>query len=194
MLIASLIWTGVNIYQDQRAGQTASAAVHELYTDTIETAQGEHSTEIPDYVENPEIEMPKTELSGEKYIGILEIPAIGVELPIIDQWNYRNLRIAPCRYAGSAYLDDLVIAAHNYRSHFGKLRQLRIGDEVTFTDIEGNAFPYQVAEIETLPPTAVKEMKSGEWPLTLFTCTAGGQNRIAVRCEKRAERMDTCRR
>ena len=192
LIIAAFAWAGVNVYQDRTAGQSANRAAVELYLETEEMAQ--NPDEIPDYVDNPEIEMPVTELDGEKYIGMLTISAIGVRLPIIDQWNYRNLRIAPCRYSGSAYLDDLVIAAHNYRSHFGRLRQLKIGDEINFTDIEGNVFHYQVAEVETLPPTAVKEMKSGEWPLTLFTCTAGGQNRIAVRCEKWTERMEACRR
>lgn len=29
----------------------------------------------------------------------------------------------------------------------------------------------------------VDKMTSGGWSLTLFTCTVGGQSRIAVRCE-----------
>ena len=42
----------------------------------------------------------------------------------------------------------------------------------------------QGREIERLRPTAVKEMTSGDWDLTLFTCTVGGQSRVTVRCEK----------
>lgn len=62
----------------------------------------------------------------------------------------------------------MVIAGHNYSSHFGSLKNRVQGDAVTFTDMDGNVFCYQVAEIETLPPYATQEMTSGEWDLTLF--------------------------
>lgn len=75
-----------------------------------------------------------------------------------------------------------MVAGHNYRSHFGKLANLSPGDPVTFTDMEGSAFSYIVMELETLPADAVEEMTSGDWDLTLFTCTLDGQSRITVRC------------
>ena len=53
-----------------------------------------------------------------------------------------------------------------------------------FTDVDGNVYNYEVAELETLQPAAVDEMKSGEWDLTLFTCTIGGQTRVTVRCDR----------
>ena len=80
----------------------------------------------------------------------------------------------------------MVIAGHNYSGHFGTLKNLAPGDALSFTDIDGNVFSYTVVELETLPPYAVEEMTSGDWDLTLFTCTVGGQSRLAVRC-KRAE-------
>ena len=60
--------------------------------------------------------------------------------------------------------------------------ELRPGDEVRFTDTEGNAFRYTVAELETLGKYDVEEMAAGDWDLTLFTCTYGGQSRVTVRC------------
>ena len=84
---------------------------------------------------------------------------------------------------GSAYTGDLVIAAHNYISHFGNLKRLQLGDSVTFTDMEGNKFHYEVEVLETLASTAVEEMTSGKWDLSLFTCTVGGQQRVTVRCK-----------
>ncbi|MBR2949549.1 MAG: sortase [Lachnospiraceae bacterium] len=114
----------------------------------------------------------------------LEIPAYELNLPVISQWSYPKLRMAPCRYEGSAYLDNLIISAHNYNSHFGNLKNLQMGDLIVFTDMDGNVFEYRVAERETLMPTAIEEMKSGDWDLTLFTCTLGGQYRVTVRCER----------
>lgn len=126
--------------------------------------------------------MPETELDGERYIGVLELPSLSLTLPVQSQWSYPALKVSPCRYAGSAYQGDLVVAGHNYRSHFGKLANLSPGDPVTFTDMEGSTFSYTVMELETLPADAVEEMTSGDWDLTLFTCTLDGQSRITVRC------------
>lgn len=114
----------------------------------------------------------------------MSIPSLELDLPVISEWSYSRLKVAPCRYKGSAYLGDLIIAAHNYTSHFGMLKRLSEGDEITFTDMDGNTFRYEVVILETLEPTAMKEMESGGWDLTLFTCTVGGAYRMTVRCEQ----------
>ena len=116
------------------------------------------------------------------YYSTISFPALGLELPVMSQWSYPNLKIAPCRYQGSAYTGDLIIAGHNYRTHFGPLKNLRVGDAVLFTDADGNQFRYTVAQVENLAKTAVEEMAAGDWDLTLFTCTLGGQTRVTVRC------------
>ena len=85
---------------------------------------------------------------------------------------------------GSAYTDDLIIAAHNYTRHFGNLKNLEPGDRIIFTDVDGNVFSYEVILRETLMPTAIEEMESGDWDLTLFTCTIGGAYRVTVRCQR----------
>jgi sortase A len=137
---------------------------------------------VPIYVSNPEIEMPTIEIEGNAYIGWLDIPSLSLSLPVMSQWSYANLNIAPCRYSGSAYLDNLVIAAHNYKSHFRNIKNLTAGDQVCFTDADGNVFTYEVAEVEQLSPTEVEAMEQSGYPLTLFTCTVGGSFRVAVRC------------
>ena len=105
----------------------------------------------------------------------------------MSQWSYPKLRIAPCRYAGSAYQGNLILSAHNYSSHFGQIGTLQAGDRVTFTDVDGNVFLYSVAKIQILQPGDVEEMLSGGWALTLFTCTLGGRTRVTVRCEEAAD-------
>jgi sortase A len=170
---AALFLTIFNIYQDYKSGQSASVVLAQLDT-TADTAQTtEDASDMP------------TELIGDyEYIGELTIPALDLQLPIISQWNYKALKIAPCRYTGSVYTDDLIIAAHNYTTHFGRLKELSIGDEVDFTDLNGETFVYKVAQKEILKPNAVEEMESDEWDLTLFTCTIGGKSRVTIRCEK----------
>ena len=53
---------------------------------------------------------------------------------------------------------------------------------MNFTDIDGNIFEYEAAEIQELEPTAIEEMTDSGWDLSLFTCTLGGQTRLTVRC------------
>lgn len=139
---------------------------------------------LPNYLKDPQMEMPVQPIDGYDYIGILRIPELELELPIMSQWSYKQLKIAPCRYTGSAYLNNMTICAHNYSSHFGGLKNLSIGDEVSFTDMDGNKFFYRVAELETLQPSAIEEMTNSPWDLTLFTCTLGGKTRVTVRCER----------
>ena len=76
-----------------------------------------------------------------------------------------------------------MIAGHNYASHFGTIKNLEEEDAVIFTDMDGNRFTYRVVEQEILRPSATEEMETGDWDLTLFTCTVGAQNRVTVRCE-----------
>ena len=173
-----------NLYYSSRALKSVNQIIEQM--DELEE-QELQVNEIPDYLLNPKMDMPEQEIDGQRYIGKLTIPGYGLDLPIISQWSYPNLKVAPCRYQGSAYQNNLIIAAHNYDSHFGKLKNIPINEEVLFTDIDGNIFRYQVAEKEVLKDTAIDEMKAGEWDLTLFTCTVGGANRMTIRCQQIAE-------
>ncbi len=123
-------------------------------------------------------------VDGHDYIGYLMIPKLRIEMPIMSQWSMENLRITPCRYTGSVGGDDLVLMGHNYDRGFGQLPQIEVGDEVYFRDVNGFATTYKVVAMDILAATSVEEMVSGEYDMTLFTCTYGGQNRLTVRCEK----------
>ena len=78
--------------------------------------------------------------------------------------SYPRLKIAPCRQFGSSRTDDLVIAAHNYESHFGKLTSLTAGDSVTFTDMDGIVNEYVVNKVEVLDPHSVEEVNTAATP------------------------------
>lgn len=188
LIAAALSLTIYNFYDGFRAGRLVGQTMEHLKEEMPEKAapESELSSEedIPYYVLYPEMEMPVQTIDGQDYIGVLNIPVLDLELPVISQWSYPGLRISPCRYNGSAYTDDLIIAAHNYSSHFGRLKNLTEDDIVTFTDVDGNAFTYTVALCEVLNPTDISGMESGGWDLTLFTCTVGGSYRVTVRCER----------
>lgn len=190
LIAAALSLTCHNIWEERQAEASASAALLQIRPELPGNepvpglSEDIQEAVIPDYLLNPEMEMPTEEIDGQEYIGVLTIPVLELELPVISKWSYSRLKIAPCRFEGSAYLNDLIIAAHNYKSHFGRLKNLLPGDAVTFTDADGHVFSYTVAETETLGKNDLEELRNGVWDLTLITCTIGGKMRVAVRCKR----------
>ena len=194
LLAAALFLAAYNRNESYQAQQQSDVVLEEMsqalaQTVPAQTVPGQtEPPELPEAMEEPLREMPVRTIHGRDYIGVLTIPALELELPVLSQWDYTNLRIAPCRYEGSVYNGSLILCAHNYSSHFGRLKNLREGDTVQFTDMDDNVYTYQVVGLETLSPTDVEGMESGDWDLTLFTCTYGGQSRVTVRCLRTAEK------
>lgn len=201
LLTAALFLAAYNTWDGIRADRSAQSANAKLQQAILEAAaSGEPAQageELPEAgfsepgsseteeagEEGPGGEMPSIELDGDFYIGVLEIPSLGLSLPIMAECDYTKLRTAPCRYSGSYYTDDLVIAGHNYPKHFSPIKWIESGSDVLFTTARGEVLAYTVDWVETMRPTEIEKMVSaGDWDLTLFTCTTGGNARCAVRC------------
>lgn len=179
LLIAAALFLSVyNEWESHEARDSARQVIAQL-CDELPTEAGEPTT-LPDVRR----EMPVKTINGRDYIGVLSIPSLELELPVISQWDYPALKVAPCRYSGSLYQDNLIICAHNYASHFGKLKELQPGDIVLFTDMDEHVVTFQMVERETLNPMDAEGMEAGDWDLTLFTCTIDGQTRVTIRFER----------
>lgn len=173
---ALTLWT-YNYTEQKHAEEASKYAVKR-----IETLSKKQQV-LPMTVEKTErLEMDEMEIDGEQYIGRLFIEDLGLELPVISQWSYERLYKAPCRYAGTVNGNDFVILAHNYIKHFAKIGTLPVGSEVKFEDIHNKTTTYSVVLIETVQPQDVEKVVSGEYDLTLLTCTYGGNSRTVVRC------------
>jgi sortase A len=185
---AALLLVLYNIAENVRAQRFSEDALEPLKEQITASADNslddKTSNDTPLYESYKDMAMPEININGVNYIGILSVPALGLELPIRGDFSYPALVTAPCRYDGSVYLDNMIVAGHNYRSHFGNLKQLKIGDEVNFTDGDGNIFEYSVSDVVQIGGTDVEEMKSGDWDMTLFTCTVSGKSRVTVRLER----------
>lgn len=178
LLLAALALTAYNLYDEKRAEKNALNALSQ-----IDTASSEQSnTEIPDYVLNPDMSMPTVSVDGEEYVGVLKIPEINLVLPVLIECDTQKLKTAPCRYQGTAYLGNMIIAGHNYKTHMKYIDSLEAGDKIFFTDTDKNIFEYEVVGTEIIDGTDVERMISGgSWNLTLFTCTYDGRKRITIR-------------
>lgn len=189
LCMAALGLTVYNFWDNYRAGVEAervAKTIIQYRKEILQNADPDEGSSV-----DPSRELPVLEIDGNRYVGTISIPSLEIELPVLENWSLDLLKVAPCRYLGSPYSSDLIICAHNYNTHFGNLKNVTPGDEVIFTDVEGNAFPYIVAELDTLPGTSVQEMESGEWDLTLFTCTLNGRSRVTVRCDSAANNDET---
>ena len=184
LIAAAFLLMVYNIWESKKAENMSEGILNQLKDGQDEDVGSDNADEKPLYEIYPDMEMPVLTIDGVDYIGILIVPSLGLELPVAGNWSYPNLRRSPCRYKGSAYSNDMIIAGHNYSRHFGGLKYLAIGEEISFRDVDGHIFQYQVDDIETIPGTAVEDMHAGEWDMTLFTCTYGGKSRVTIRCRK----------
>ncbi len=180
LVLLSVILTLYNLNRDWDAKNEDYEILSEL-DEAVEASEMYRVTDAPEFPDD----MDSVNINDVDYIGYVTIPSLGVELPVTKTWSYEKLKFAPCRYAGNVNDNNLVICAHNYRSHFGRLRRLTEGEEIRFKDVHGNVTHYQVTSSAVLAPTAIEEVTISDADLTLFTCTYGGRTRYTVQCQKR---------
>lgn len=182
LMLVALVLYGYNRYEDQHAAEQAQTVLQDLQQQIAPlTAQ---DTQEPVDLEQLQDEMPVMDIDGVEYMGYLEIPDIELSLPVQSEWSYAKLKKTPCRECGSARTNDLVIAAHNYASHFGKLGTLSNGAQVLLTDMENIRYTYTVDKIVILEPTETAAVRESDYDLVLYTCTYGGKTRIVVYCSQ----------
>lgn len=190
LLFVALFLIMFNIHQDNESGEAADLILAELKenikdnSENYTTPLAEEETEVQE-AQKEEIPVETLiEIDGNTYIGFIAIPELSLELPVMSEWSYDNLKVSPCRYKGTAVGGDLIIAAHNYQSHFGRLKEIYNGLKIYFTDGDGKVWEYEIQQVETIDGQNIAEMEFGSadtWDLTLFTCTIGGASRVTVR-------------
>ena len=195
-ILSALLLFLYNGFEDRRAGQQAESLMDDIQSAIAEetdptTKPTEIEIDITESQETLSAEMPVVMIDGYEYIGYISVPDLELELPVMAEWDYSRLKIAPCRHFGSSRTDDLVIAAHNYKTHFGSLSKLKIGAEVIFTDMEGIENRYVLMkDPETLAPDAVDAVQNSGYDLVLYTCTPGGATRVVAFCDRVTEEID----
>lgn len=197
MIMSALGLLMFNIRSSNHAGSLSQDAVQSFIEHVEEIRAEEHNTEpeITDIMPSGIYSSGKAyddnreesyfEKDGIRFCAVITVPAAETELPVSSDFSMEIMKNYPCRYSGTAAGDDLIIAAHNYDSHFGRLKNLQGGDEIYLTDAAGKVTVYTVTETEVIPGTETGDMKSGAWDLTLFTCDLSGKNRITVRCVRK---------
>lgn len=186
-IIAAAALSLHNIQTSARAADEAQRLTQSLMQQ-MQAAGTDNSTGVDPGLEDSAVDVHSAEqlelinIAGYDICGSVSIPAIDIELAVISDWTYEALNDTACRYAGT-YTDHFILMAHNYRRHFGSIKNLVAGDAVTFTTPGGRVYNYEVTAVEIWSKYELDEIVSGsDWNLTLFTCTYGGENRVVVRC------------
>jgi len=193
LILSALLLFLYNETEDRRAGQEAELLMDDIRSEIAQNPAA--SAIVPGNIENNLEEsistqslspqMPVVTIDGYDYIGYISIPELELELPVMAEWDYNRLEIAPCRHFGSLETDDLVIAAHNYTSHFGSLSEMSPGAELVFTNMDGVETNYTLmTEPQRLAADAVDAVQNSGHDLVLYTCTRGGGSRWALFCDR----------
>ena len=154
----------------------------------LSSLEEEMLSDTPGTIDEYEGVMPTRLVNGINTVGVISVPAVGIEIPVAAEWNYKNLKKSACRYSGTAEDGRLIILAHNYRQHFGSLGKAEKGDEVQFLDVNGKLYVYKITDREILGKYELDRLTDTDSDLTLFTCTYGGKKRVVVRCAKQQDK------
>ena len=183
MLGLCLVLTAMGMHLAQEQQDSAAGESAQILLEHLDLSRS--VIQIPSESVEPVADTPAMTVKtymGYDMIGAVRIPSVEVNLPVLADWSYALLDVAPCRYRGSVTGGDLILMGHNYKSHFTPLHRVSVGADVEFEDVNGQVYAYRVAEIQYLHKSEEDKLASA-YPLTLFTCTAGGQKRIVLFCE-----------
>ena len=137
------------------------------------------------------------EMNGYKVIGIVKIPKIEIEYPILDIDTYtpeetkEPMKFSIVKYWGGNVNDygNLSIAGHNNYdgTMFGKTKKLVKGDIVELTDLSKKTIQYEIYDIFVTDPNDVTILQTKDENIrevTLITCTNGNKQRLILKARE----------
>ena len=121
-------------------------------------------------------------------IGVINIPSINVNYPILSTYTDELLKIAPCKFHGPNpnEVGNLCIAGHNYKNSkfFSKVPTLELGDKIEITDLSGRMLTYTIYDKFIVNPDELEctsQLTNGKKEITLITCTNDNKQRHIIK-------------
>ena len=153
--------------------QQAAAYVH-----TLRTLIPESQRAVPE--ERRDNSMPALSLDGTDFVGILEMPIYGSALPVCAEWG--QIDQYPCCFCGSIYDGTLKIGGTSQRGQYDFYREISVGDNVFFTDMEGNRYALSVRDLRYVKHADQASLQRDEAVLTLFIKNVYSFEYIIISC------------
>lgn len=150
--------------------------IEEINTQEVESEE-EQKEEAP--AQSTEKVKSYTSSNGKIYdsIGVLNIPSLNIEYPILSTTNEKNLKVSLTKYWGGNpnEVGNLCVSGHNYKNSkfFGKLQNIKNGDIIQITDLNGQTLDYKVYDTKIVDPSdtsCTSQLTNGNIEITLITC------------------------
>ena len=173
--VLSLSWNYLVKMKDRIYSEMKIAMMDEVPKTTNNEPQPteavqENNTQEPEYYE----------IDYSKYLGVLEIPKIGLKRGFYNVGSrYNNINYNVTMVDGSDLPDvingNLILMAHSgdsYISYFAYLYKLTIGD-VVYVTYAGNQYTYQIVNIYEVEKNGIVRLirNHDKTTLTMITCT-----------------------
>lgn len=138
-------------------------------------------------------EKKKVELTYKGYnvIGLIKIPAIDLEYPILDRTTKTTMATSISRFSGGEVNEygNISLAGHNNYSGtmFGKNKKLKLKDKVLLTDLTGKTTEYEINNIFVTNPDDTSILESKDKAIrevTLITCKNGRSERLIIKARE----------
>ena len=137
------------------------------------------------------VEPVNIQYNGFDVVGIIEIPSINIKYPIINKTNDTTMKYSITKFSGGEInsIGNFTVAGHNNLNGtmFGKVKRLKIGDQIKLTDLYNNTVTYEIFDIYSVDPNDVSCLDSVEEntrEVTLITCTNGHLKRLITKARE----------
>lgn len=164
---------------------------NQIIEKNLHSVVDEVKTQIEQQENNKELRQVQVEYEGYNVVGIISIPAIGIEYPILDTTNEKTMKVAITKFWGNDVneLGNFTMAGHNNKdgTMFGKTKRLNIGDKIEMTDLTGKTIEYEIFDQYLIDPndvSCVKSVKENTREVTLITCANGRSNRLITKARE----------
>ncbi len=162
-------------------------------------------TNIVEQIKSTDVELPnnneidietnnteaEVEIDGYKVLGIIRIPKIDLEYPILNETNKTSMKKSITKFWGPNLnkVGNLTLAGHNNKdgTMFGKVKKLNIGDIIEIEDLYKNTVKYEIFDMYVIDPndvSCVESVDANTKEVTLITCTNGNKNRLITKARE----------
>lgn len=150
---------------------------------TINTQSSEDELDIVQEID--------AQIEGYKVIGIIKIPKINIEYPILEKTDKTSLKLSITKFWGNQInqIGNVVLAGHNNLNNkfFGKIDKLQEGDIIELTDKQRVTIKYEIFKTYVVDPNDISPIltqKENAREVTLITCTNGNKERLVVKARE----------
>ena len=188
LIIAAVIVGGVIFhkqYEDQ-VYEKENKELTQLFHEEIKKVDNENSKN-----DKKEKKIIDLKYKGQKVIGLIEIPAIDLEYPILEKTTKLAMATSISRYYGGEINEygNVSLAGHNNYSGtmFGRNKNLKKGDKVLLTDLTGKTLEYEIFDIFVTHPDDTKVLETKDKTIrevTLITCKNGRSQRLIIKAKE----------